>query len=145
MKKKVSLCLNYFLRCVSRCHNITNECILSLNKESKEKVKRKTNEKVWMFFYWALFPKRISNGLYIMVVIQPSSYMYQIKKKCYRKSEITSFCFAVKSFIFKKKLRVFFLEFELIHIMIVLKLLGFSKAINHYEFKNVKMCITQTL
>lgn len=83
------------------------------------------------------FSKRNFNGLKIMVVIQPSSYMFQIKKKCYRKSEITSFCFAVKSFIFKKKLRVFFLEFELFHL--VLKLLGFSKAINHYEFKNVKI------
>lgn len=96
-----------------------------------------------MFFYRTLFPKRIFkwskyNGCHPALIIHVSN-----KRKCYRKSEITSFCFAVKSFIFKKKLRIFFLEFELIHI--VLKLLGFSKAINHYEFKNVKMCIRQTL
>lgn len=80
-EKKVSLCLNYFLRCVSRCHNITNECILSLSKESKEKVKKKKNKRNSLnVFLLSSFPKRISNGLIIMVVIQPSSYMYQIKK-----------------------------------------------------------------
>lgn len=79
MKQKVSLCLNYLLRCVSRCHNITNGCILSLSKESKEREK-KNKRKSLNVFLMSSFSKKNSNGLNIMVVIQPSSYMYQIKK-----------------------------------------------------------------